>query len=103
MTQNEDMGLLILRLGLGLLFLLAGFGKLTGILGPGISGFAGMVCHAYHRASAHSVVPGERVHLHQFVLGESHTNEIGVRVNYFHGRTFCFYGGLVHGWMVLQT
>jgi len=43
MRQHEDVGLLMLRLGLGLLFLLAGFGKLTGILGPGIAGFAGMV------------------------------------------------------------
>ena len=43
LMYNEDYGLFVLRLGLGLLFLLAGFGKLTGILGPGIEGFAGMV------------------------------------------------------------
>ena len=41
--MKHDTGLLILRIGLGILFLFSGFGKLTGILGPGISGFAAMV------------------------------------------------------------
>jgi len=40
---STDKGLLTIRIGLGLLFVLAGFGKLTGIMGPGISGFSGMV------------------------------------------------------------
>tara|TARA_Y100000034_G_C6791451_1_gene354404 strand:+ start:259 stop:648 length:390 start_codon:yes stop_codon:yes gene_type:complete len=41
--SNKDNGLLAIRIGVGLLFIIAGFGKLTGILGPGISGFSGMV------------------------------------------------------------
>ena len=41
---NKDAGLLTIRLGLGLLFLIAGLGKLIGApLGPGIAGFSGMV------------------------------------------------------------
>lgn len=43
MNRNEDCGLLLLRLGYGILFLVAGFGKLTGYGGPGLDGFAGMV------------------------------------------------------------
>ena len=41
--KNTNYGLLSIRIGLGLLFLLAGFGKLTGIMGPGIQGFSAMV------------------------------------------------------------
>ncbi len=42
-TMKKDLGLFIIRFGLGILFLLAGFGKITGILGPGIAMFSGMV------------------------------------------------------------
>ncbi len=41
--MKKDAGLRIIRIGLGLLFLFAGFGKITGKLGPGIAGFAPMV------------------------------------------------------------
>lgn len=41
--KHHDYGLLITRIGLGLLFVIAGFGKITGNLGPGIQGFSGMV------------------------------------------------------------
>ena len=43
MGSNTDHGLLVIRIGAGVLFTLAGFGKLTGIMGPGIDGFSGMV------------------------------------------------------------
>ena len=41
--SNTDNGLLAIRIGVGILFIIAGFGKLTGIMGPGITGFSGMV------------------------------------------------------------
>jgi len=41
--KNKNAGLLVLRIGLGILFLIAGFGKMTGIAGLGIDGFSGMV------------------------------------------------------------
>lgn len=40
---NNDTGLFLIRLGIGVLFVIAGFGKITGILGPGIAAFSGMV------------------------------------------------------------
>jgi putative oxidoreductase len=39
----DNTGLFMIRLGLGILFVFAGFGKLTGVFGPGIKGFSGMV------------------------------------------------------------
>jgi len=41
---RTNAGLLIMRIGLGILFLIAGLGKMIGApLGPGIAGFSGMV------------------------------------------------------------
>ena len=42
--NNQNLGLLILRITIALLFLYGGVGKLFGVLGgPGIEGFSGMV------------------------------------------------------------